>query len=203
MAERRNLGGNPPGRCQCLSNLQRRDEVAGGQVAGHALRLDKVAHPLDTHLTEVTPQPNNGSSSLARGNSLLGDHEQFCHAFYHVTETAEAPDIVPVCLREDLQGGKCFGNKGVVLVARLVVASCRPAVTCDNTTNEHASSSVEVDHYVARYTNCPNNEHAETFLMRDKELVRALVRTPVVSRNLSSSTTIINYLPYHHVIMDT
>ena len=54
------------------------------------------------------------------GSTLLGDHGQLCHAFWHVPTTPEAGFHSPVCLRVACEGNECAG-KGTVLVARLQV----------------------------------------------------------------------------------
>lgn len=54
------------------------------------------------------------------GSTLLGDHGQLCHAFWHVPTTPEAGFQSPVCLRVACEGNECVG-KGTVLVARLQV----------------------------------------------------------------------------------
>mmetsp|Transcript_11007 Transcript_11007/g.31087 ORF Transcript_11007/g.31087 Transcript_11007/m.31087 type:complete len:345 (-) Transcript_11007:1085-2119(-) len=129
--------GNPHGVCLCHINRYRADELAGGQALEHTLRLSEV-------------QP---------GLTLLGNHAQFCHAYWHIPETPEAPHLrTPSCLRSACRadGHQCAG-KGVVLVARLTAPP-----------SEDGSSAGDL--YVARYSNCPDNEHAEVFFLRDQQL---------------------------------
>lgn len=91
------------------------------------------------------------------GNSLLGGVAQLCHAFFHCSPTPELashPD--ELCLRVacDPAGRKCE-TKGVVVVAAL---------------RDRAGDL----RFLSRYSNCPLSSHAEEYVLRDEELVRAV-----------------------------
>ena len=91
------------------------------------------------------------------GNSLLGGVAQLCHAFFHCSPTPELsshPD--ELCLRVacDPAGRKCE-TKGVVVVAAL---------------RDRAGDL----RFLSRYSNCPLSSHAEEYVVRDEELVRAV-----------------------------
>ena len=89
------------GRCDCARS-DRVWEVAGGYTS-------RESH--------VRRWPDD----VAVGESLLGNHAQFCHAFFHISPT---PELVEhpgeVCVRcVTHPGGKKCETKGVVVVAAL------------------------------------------------------------------------------------
>ena len=91
------------------------------------------------------------------GNSLLGGVAQLCHAFFHCSPTPElASHPNELCLRVacDPAGRKCE-TKGVVVVAAL---------------RDRAGDL----RFLSRYSNCPLSSHAEEYVLRDEELVRAV-----------------------------
>jgi hypothetical protein len=89
------------GRCDCARS-DRGWEVAGGYTSreSHVRRRDDTDTDVRT--------------------SLLGNHAQFCHAFFHLSPT---PELVAypheLCMRCVVEAGKKCETKGVVVVAAL------------------------------------------------------------------------------------
>ena len=107
------------------------------------------------------------------GNSLLGGVAQLCHAFFHCSPTPELsshPD--ELCLRVacDPAGRKCE-TKGVVVVAAL---------------RDRAGDL----RFLSRYSNCPLSSHAEEYVVRDEELVRAVMEMAPEDDARSSTKTL-------------
>lgn len=95
------------GRCDC-SRSDRGWEVAGGYTSreSHVRRLDDTL--------------------TSSGESFLGNHAQFCHAFFHLSPTPELVEHpVEVCVRSVVEKGKKCETKGVVVVAALREADNR------------------------------------------------------------------------------
>lgn len=94
------------GRCACAAST-RGWEVAGGYTS----RASHVRNAADIRNTHES----------TRNSSLLGNHAQLCHAFYHIPPTPELAAFPgQVCLRcAAAPGDAPCAEKGVVVVAAL------------------------------------------------------------------------------------
>eukprot|EP01052_Picozoa_sp_SAG31_P015196 SAG31_NODE_970_length_10676_cov_12.566985_3_plen_628_part_00 len=138
------------------------------------------------------------TDAQSEGRSLLGRHEEFCAAYYHMFPVWEGEVLEQICI----DPAQCVLSHVVICMARLQSRPWRPA-RCQRGSNseidlhEHLSPEAIpdrptdptgggsmtddewADEYVARYQNCwrggeKTNYHAEQFMLEDADLAARL-----------------------------